>query len=1013
MRYLPGILLLAAASLCWPAEPGLVAHWSFDEGSGSVARDLSGNGHDATLSGTEWVPSPRGHALRFDARDDAARYGKPEAMNLAGDMSLALWVRTDPTVEPGKCHLLIGDTGWAVDRNFSLYLQGSGSLRFEWTDGKAVSAVLAPGSLLNNTWKHLVVVAAYGTRRAVLYCDGELVAEAKMPFPITPTGFKERLTGWFYNGYFTGELDDVRLYSRALSEAEVRELFTSTADVQVGGGRFTLSALSPQPQGVAPLTLRNFSGETRQVAVACDGGPRQEYTLAPGAAVEASAATVPLQPVWRQRSDLFVSEQARAVRAEVTVGKGPTAATQSAVLGAGLYVEPLRVTVHDPWQARLVPGHTAAIAADVALALPEAQRRAGSLDVQLVSCETGRPVLTKTVAAPAPRLPLRLDARALPWGAYDLTVSFRTRDWQAPVTVSRKAMVLPGGRQQIRVLNNLVSELLDARAGGLLGSRRLEFMNPRQGWVWFRAAGDCALRLGGDRLLTAHAGGAPAEAMRLLPAGKHVLRLSGTPTDLVVRAVPALVYNVYPSGPQIAPFGNNTWERLGRYTLPNCNMIESQQVETPEARQWLSEGKLWIGNVQAPGLIDKNDWTVEKMLEVWLNPGKPTAWEEKQGFTLDRLSGVQVDEYYPGALSGPNVLRTALSIGRAADDPAYAGKLWIPFAVSMYGDPAAELLMKTTLGSGWPFSVEVYEPERATEAEDLASLRARFQSVAAAWEQAYPGCMRRAIFTPMYAYLPYCTTNCYPGADFRVHLDLQLQLLASDPALFGLWGIQPYRSNYVDEEILNCTGLLLRHYCLEGRTDRMLDDPYELRHVGDPDFGEGTTRWQVQAAEDGGVNPGSFKGYGELQGRYPVGTMGDTFVVLRRSARGPNVVSQELKGLRPGRLYSVKVYSGDYADLTGGRSRKDLQALGLGVEGAQVQPGGFSYPFRSARGPQPFTRDAPFWMTYHWLRFRATGPTATLRISDWARPGEAGGPIGQQTMVNFVEVQPVFEPPAR
>jgi hypothetical protein len=213
MRLLTVIICLSVLGLtaAHAAEPGLVAHWTFDEGNGAVARDVSGNGHDAALTGTEWVPSPRGYALRFDAKDDAARYGKTETMNLAGDMSLAMWVKVDPTVEPGKCHLLLGDTGWAVDRNFSLYLQGSGSLRFEWTDGKTVAALLAPGALLNNTWKHVVVVANYQAGQATMYFDGEQVAELKMPFPITKTGFKERLTGWFYNGFFTGELDDVRL----------------------------------------------------------------------------------------------------------------------------------------------------------------------------------------------------------------------------------------------------------------------------------------------------------------------------------------------------------------------------------------------------------------------------------------------------------------------------------------------------------------------------------------------------------------------------------------------------------------------------------------------------------------------------------------------------------------------------------------------------------------------------------------------------------------------------------
>ena len=70
-----------------------------------------------------------------------------------------------------------------------------------------------------------------------------------------------------------------------------------------------------------------------------------------------------------------------------------------------------------------------------------------------------------------------------------------------------------------------------------------------------------------------------AEAMRRWTAGKHVLRVSGTPTELGVRAIPALVYNVDPSGPQIAPFGQNTWERLRKYTLPNTNIIESQVVD--------------------------------------------------------------------------------------------------------------------------------------------------------------------------------------------------------------------------------------------------------------------------------------------------------------------------------------------------------------------------------------------------------------------------------------------------
>lgn len=103
------------------------------------------------------------------------------------------------------------------------------------------------------------------------------------------------------------------------------------------------------------------------------------------------------------------------------------------------------------------------------------------------------------------------------------------------------------------------------------------------------------------------------------------------------------------------------------------------------------------------------------------------------------------------------------------------------------------------------------------------------------------------------------------------------------------------------------------------------------------------------------------------------------------------------------------MFTGDYADLQPGKTRQDQQVLAIAVDGAEVQPGGFSYPFKSCRGPKPFTAKDPFWMTYHWLRFRATGPTATLTLSDWAGLAEPGGPVGQQTMVNFVEAQPVLE----
>ncbi len=48
----------------------LVAHWTFDEGSGNIAYDSSGNGNDGTINGAEWDAGKYGPALHFNGQDN-------------------------------------------------------------------------------------------------------------------------------------------------------------------------------------------------------------------------------------------------------------------------------------------------------------------------------------------------------------------------------------------------------------------------------------------------------------------------------------------------------------------------------------------------------------------------------------------------------------------------------------------------------------------------------------------------------------------------------------------------------------------------------------------------------------------------------------------------------------------------------------------------------------------------------------------------------------------------------
>ncbi|MFQ6120757.1 MAG: hypothetical protein ACE5KE_12850 [Methanosarcinales archaeon] len=54
----------------YPDRNGTVAYWTFDEGSGNIAHDISGNGNDGSVYGASWTSGKVGKALDFDGSND-------------------------------------------------------------------------------------------------------------------------------------------------------------------------------------------------------------------------------------------------------------------------------------------------------------------------------------------------------------------------------------------------------------------------------------------------------------------------------------------------------------------------------------------------------------------------------------------------------------------------------------------------------------------------------------------------------------------------------------------------------------------------------------------------------------------------------------------------------------------------------------------------------------------------------------------------------------------------------
>ena len=75
-----------------PNNLGLVGYWSFNEGTGTIATDFSGQGNRGVISGASWVSGKRNKALQFDGSDD---YVRMDGTSLAAptDWTVALWVK--------------------------------------------------------------------------------------------------------------------------------------------------------------------------------------------------------------------------------------------------------------------------------------------------------------------------------------------------------------------------------------------------------------------------------------------------------------------------------------------------------------------------------------------------------------------------------------------------------------------------------------------------------------------------------------------------------------------------------------------------------------------------------------------------------------------------------------------------------------------------------------------------------------------------------------------------------
>jgi chitodextrinase len=224
------------------ASQAPVGWWNFDETFGSTAADSSGNNHSGGLiNNPTWTTGKVGGAISFNGTTNYVDFG--DNLDLVGnDLSLSIWVKPNTLTDYMAFIDKLSSGG-----NYRLHGAANGSVAYGIRNTASGFDYIssAAGVLRVGIWTHIAVVHTNATNQGTLYING--VAVGTKTFAITRGDTTDHLkSGYTANNsrYYNGAVDDMRIYNRVLSAAEVQALYN----------------IAPPPDITPPTTPTNLAG---------------------------------------------------------------------------------------------------------------------------------------------------------------------------------------------------------------------------------------------------------------------------------------------------------------------------------------------------------------------------------------------------------------------------------------------------------------------------------------------------------------------------------------------------------------------------------------------------------------------------------------------------------------------------------------------------------------------------------------------------------------------------------
>jgi hypothetical protein len=229
MRATPPSMCMQVSGYGTVVGRDLGGYWKFDEDSGVVVSDSSGEGHTGVIynGGTLSGAGKSGHALTADGVDDYVDTGT-YFPTLGPQFSFSLWAY--PGAAQAEYADIFGNHGDfmgvvlqqdAGSTNSYLLAYGNGTA---WTSTSAVQ-------LNASRWQHIVAIKS--EEYCYIYVNGALAANSSCATPMVPNpGLNFLIARGYASGRaYSGKIDDFRVYSRALTLDEVKLLYSNPSNI--------------------------------------------------------------------------------------------------------------------------------------------------------------------------------------------------------------------------------------------------------------------------------------------------------------------------------------------------------------------------------------------------------------------------------------------------------------------------------------------------------------------------------------------------------------------------------------------------------------------------------------------------------------------------------------------------------------------------------------------------------------------------------------------------------------